>query len=178
MILYGSKVLLRAIEQTDKDLLQRLMNDAEIEQQLGGWSFPVSDKDQEEWMKKLKATEDTLRLMIEAREEKIAVGTVILSNIDYKNGNAELHIKLRKEYSGKGYGTDTVNTIVAYAFHELRLHCIYAFILEYNKASQGLFKKCGFCLEGVLRHRVFKKGRYQDQFMYSILSEDTYGNRE
>lgn len=178
MEIYGKRVLLRAIERTDKELLRSLMNDPEIEQLLGGWSFPISDDNQEEWIKELHPKEHTMRCIIEVIEDKIAIGTVILSDIDYKNGTAEIHIKLSKDYSGRGYGTDTLKAVITYAFCELRLHCVYALILEHNRASQRLFEKFGFQKEGILRSRIYKKGGYQNQLVYSILSEDAYGDRE
>ena len=50
-------------------------------------------------------------------EKKTGIGTIILSNIDMKNGTAEVHVKLAVANNrGKGYGTDAVNTIVKYAF--------------------------------------------------------------
>ena len=73
---------------------------------------------------------------------------------------------------GKGYGSDALNTIVNYAFGEMRLNCIYADVLEYNTVSQKLFEKCGFHRDGVLRSRVFKGGRYINVVSYSRLKED------
>ncbi|MBH1939406.1 GNAT family N-acetyltransferase [Mobilitalea sibirica] len=178
MIMYGSKVYLRAIELSDKEILKGFMNDSEIEYCLGGWSFPISDYHQEEWIMSLKPSEHTLRCMIVEKEEEITIGTVVLTNIDYKNGTAEIHIKIKKDFCGKGYGTDTVKTLTAYAFQELRLQCIYAFINAYNRASQKLFERMGFLREGVLRNRIYKKGSYHDLYVYSILSKNEDGNRE
>jgi RimJ/RimL family protein N-acetyltransferase len=73
---------------------------------------------------------------------------------------------------GKGYGTDAVNTMVQYAFKELRLNCICANILSYNEASVKLFERCGFKREGVLRQRVFKKGHFVDMLAYSKVVND------
>jgi len=171
MNIIGEKIILRAIELSDKEVLLNIINDGETEYLLGGWSFPVSDLHQEEWIKSLKPNNHTLRCMIDDKQDNTAVGTVILTNIDYKNGTAEIHIKLRKDTRGKGYGTDTIKTIVKYSFDELRLHCVFAHINDDNIASQKLFKKCGFQKEGLLRSRIFKNGSYHDVFLYSILGE-------
>ncbi|MDF2540697.1 MAG: N-acetyltransferase [Herbinix sp.] len=178
MIITGGKIVLRAIEPADAKLLQNMINNETIEYMLGGWSFPVSSYGQTEWMRSLRQDDHTLRCMIEEIERNITVGTVILSDIDYKNGTAQLHIKLSPEYQGKGYGTDTIRTITAYAMDELRLQCIYAMINEFNTPSIRLFEKCDFQREGVLKRRVYKKGTYHDVFIYSILREDIYGNRQ
>lgn len=171
MNIYGEKVMLRAIEAKDCDLLLKLINDPNTEKMLGGGSFPISEQHQKEWIEKQVNKQDTLRCIVEVIDGKIAVGTVILSGIDYKNGTAEVHIKLIAENGrGKGYGSDAIKTIVQYAFEELRLHCVYATVLDHNTVSAKLFEKCGFQREGILRGRVYKNGTYVDMVSYSIIS--------
>lgn len=177
MNIIGEKVFLRAIELSDKDVLLGIMNDSETEYSLGGWSFPVSSLNQEEWIKAQKQNAHTLRCMINDKEQNKIAGTAILSDIEYKNGTAEIHIKLVRDVRGKGYGFDTVKTLVQYAFNELRLNCVYAHINIYNIPSLNLFEKCGFVQEGVLRSRVFKKGEYHDVIILSIIKEVKYGDR-
>lgn len=171
MNIIGEKVLLRAIEITDKDVLLDIINDGETEHSLGGWSFPISSSTQEEWIKSQRTKLDTLRCMVSDKESQQTLGTAILSNIDYKNGNAEIHIKLISGARGSGYGTDTINTLVRYALDELRLVCVYAHVNDYNYASQMLFEKCGFVKEGILRKRIFKKGEFHDVITFSIIKE-------
>lgn len=172
MELKGNKVLLRAIELYDKDILKELMNDSETEYFLSGSSFPVSNHQQEEWIRSRKIDKGHLRYMIEDKEEKFTVGTVILSNIDYINGNGEIHIKIKKDYHGKGYGFECISLVVSYGFKELRLRCIYAIINEYNFSSTKLFEKVGFKKEGLLRSRIYKNGAYHNQVVYSMLNDE------
>lgn len=178
LIIVGEKIILRAVERSDKDILRNLINDSDTEYLLGGWSFPISDFIQEEWMKSLKPNPHILRCMIEEKKDKKTLGTVILSDIDYKNGTAEVHIKLMGDYRGMGYGTDTLKAVVVYSFHELRLQCIYACVNEYNIASQKSIEKIGFQMEGKLRKRIYKRGTYHDLMVYSVLREEWNGNRE
>lgn len=173
MNIYGERVLLRAIEREDNALLLRLINDPDTELMLGGSSFPVSSHAQEIWTEQQKSAANTLRCIVARKEQpEIGLGTVILSNIDQKNGTAQIHLKLDEPARGKGYGTDAVNTLTAYAFDQLRLQCLYADIVSYNTASERLFQKCGYRLDGVLRARVFKNGGYVDLKSYSRLKTD------
>ncbi len=170
MIIYGDKVYLRAIENKDSGLLFDLINDPETEMMVCGNSWPVSIDEQRLWMERQTGRKDLLRCIIADKESNNAIGTIILSDLDYKNGVAQVHIKISKEQRGRGYGVDALKTIVVYAFSELRLHCLYAEILTYNLASVRIFEKCGFRKEGILRHRVYKKGQYYDTYIYSVLS--------
>ena len=174
MIIVGDKTILRAIEKKDAPLLLNLMNDPETEKMLGGCSFPVSLEEQERWILGQIGRKDVLRCIIaEKNNDDTGLGTVILSDIDEKNGVAQVHIKMDNVNGrGKGYGSDALKSLVTYAFREMRLNCIYAEVLEYNIPSQKLFHKCGFRKEGELRARVFKGGKYINVFLYSILSED------
>lgn len=168
MNIFGQKILLRAMETEDAELLRTMINDGDMEYLLGGWSFPVSQMQQRQWMEQATARADQFRAMIEADGK--TVGTVMLTDLDYKNGTAQIHIKLCRGCRGQGYGTDAVRTVTEYAFRELRLHCVYAQISQHNVASQKLFEKCGYRQEGVLRDRLFKRGAYVSVLVFSAVS--------
>lgn len=171
MNIKGEKIVLRAIEPQDNPMLLKMINDDETEYMLGGWSFPTSQKSQDDWTSGLQNDKHTLRCTID--DEGISVGVAMLTDIDYKNGNAEVHIKLAIDnVRGKGYGTDALSAIVGYAFNELRLKCLYARVSQHNTASQRLFKKCGFYEEGIMKCRLFKKGEYIDVISFSRIYEN------
>lgn len=173
MNIYGDKIILRALEPKDNDMLLELINDPETEAVIGGKSWPISMQNQEKWLNNQTGNNAVFRCAIADRNSKETVGTLILDEIDRQNGKAQLHIKIAKNGTrGKGYGTDAVKTAVNYAFMEMRLHCIYAHILSHNTISQRMFEKCGFLREGILRHRVFKGGSYIDVYSYSIIDKD------
>lgn len=173
MNIYGEKIVLRAIEPGDCALLLEMINDPETEKMLGGSSFPVSATAQAKWISDQMGRNDVLRCIVaDMNNPDQGVGTVILSDIDQKNGVAQVHIKLGKNCRGMGYGTDALQAVVDYAFRQMRLHCIYAHVLEYNEASQKLFRKCGFQREGRLRARAYKNGAYVDAISYSIVNDE------
>lgn len=173
MIIHGDKVVLRAVEESDNAMLLSLVNDPDTEMMLGGSSWPVSEAEQLKWFEHQERSKDVLRCIVALQEDEKAIGTIILSDIDQKNATGHIQIKMSKDGGrGKGYGTDAVNTMVRYAFEELRLNCIYANILFYNEASIKLFERCGFKRDGVLRQRVFKKGKFIDMLAYSKIISD------
>ncbi|MDT2865751.1 GNAT family N-acetyltransferase [Vagococcus carniphilus] len=176
MNVIGEKIELRAIETSDKDILLELINDPDIEVGLGGWSFPVSDSEQVKWIDNLIKSEDTFRSMIVDRDKEMSLGTAMLTEIDYKNGTAEIHIKISKKFQRMNVGSQVIKLLTDYAFSELRLNCIFANILVSNKSSQKLFEKCGFIKEGILRERIFKQGEYKDVLSYSLLYRDSGRN--
>lgn len=173
MIIYGNKIHLRGISTEDNSMLLEMMNDPDTEHMIGGYSWPSSMEDQMKWFSKLGHDNSVLRCIIAENNSGISIGTLIINEIDMKNGTGHIHIKIVGDsFRGKGYGTDAINTAVNYAFKELRLNCVYANILDYNQASIKLFEKCGFKRDGVLRSRVYKQGKYNDVFAYSRLITD------
>lgn len=171
MYIKGEKVLLRAIEFSDAEMLRAMINDEKIEEVAWGYSFPVAEHQQVKWIENLSNETSTFRAIIDV--DGTAIGTIILTDIDFRNGSAEVHIKLAsQENRGKGYGSDAVKALVKYAFEELRMNCIYSRVKEDNIPSQKMFEKCGFVKEGRLRSRVYRHGRFFDFFEYSILRSE------
>lgn len=171
MNLQGKKVILRAIEKEDMEFLRTMINDPQMEQNVVGWSFPVSKYEQEKWFENQVQNKNNIRYIVEVEENKIGLATI--TNIDWKNRKACHGIKLYSDgVRCKGYGTDTVMTIMKYVFEELQLNKLYSTILEYNEASLSLYKKCGWSIDGVLRESTFKENRYVNELAVSILKKD------
>lgn len=169
MILKDGDLILRAIELKDADFLREMINDPEIEYMVPGWSLPVSHQKQIEWINELKA--DDIKFIVQLAG--VAIGMASITDFDYKNSVANLNIKIKDvKQRRKGIGTRVVRLLVKYCFDELNLHCLTANILEYNIASQKLFEKCGFKRDGILRNRVYKKGKYHNIYAYSLLRSE------
>lgn len=171
MNLTGNIVTLRAIEIDDMDFLKEMLNDEELERNVVGWAFPISSYEQENWYKNNISNKSNIRYIVEADQKRIGLAT--LTDIDWKNRKAMHGIKLcNEDFRGKGYGTDIVKTIMKYAFEELQLNRLYGSILDYNIASQKLYKKCGWKVEGIQKDSVFKNNAYHDEIMVGILKKD------
>ena len=177
MNLIGKKVLLRELRSEDMELLNNLINNPEIENAVVGWSKPVTMNEQNDWFNNLKNDTSIRYAICNIENEAIAIGTAIIRAIDWKNRSACFDIKINQENSGKGIGTDTITTLLKYCFEELNLNRIAVNILDYNLASQRLFTKCGFQLEGEQRKAIFKNNKYNNLLLYSILREDYFRER-
>ena len=100
MRIVGKCIYLRAIDSEDNKLLFELINDPETEKMVGGSSWPVSKEEQEMWQKDQIGRKDILRCIIVEKDTDNPVGTIILSDIDSKNGVAQVHIKILNEFRG------------------------------------------------------------------------------
>ena len=168
MNLSNNEIILRSVELDDATFLHALINDAETERALVGWTKPVSMHDQIEWIKNIKNEVGCVRYVISCNG--ISAGMVFLTDIDFKNRTAVIHIKLQENFRGKGIGAAAIKLLTEYAVRELNINCIIANILYENEASRKLFEKCGYVIEGVLRQRVYKNGKYNDLTSYSFIA--------
>lgn len=172
MNLIFDEITLRAIEEQDNEILKNLINDPDVESGVGGWSFPSSDEKQKQWYQAITANKDLTIVRFAVDIEGNCVGMAALHAIDYKNSNAGMDIKLIRDVRGKGIGYKVIKMLERYAFEELNLHVLISEILEDNVSSRKAFEKAGFILDGIMRSRIYKNGRYHGQCSYSLLKSE------
>lgn len=82
---------------------------------------------------------------IETLEEKRHIGNCSYYNYNEKNRETEIGILIgAREYWNRGYGTDTLRSLVYYLFTEMKLERIYLKTLAWNFRAHESFHKCGF----------------------------------
>lgn len=175
MNIEGKKVTLKAIEDSDLDLINKWGNDPEIQYWLGGWHFPTSKNDIINWKSSFSVNSSNQRFSIYTNDLGL-IGTANLIDIDWKNKNA-FHGMLLGDINirGKGYGVDTVMAIMKYSFEELGLNRLDGSIIEYNFSSLKLYiDKCGWKEEGRQRNWYFRKNQFWDRIIVGITSDDYF----
>lgn len=175
MNIKGKKVILRAIEESDLELLHKWANDPDIWYMLGGWHFPQSLDSTNNWFKQLKNDHLNHRFAIDTKDSGL-IGTANLVEIDWKNNHAFHGMMLGdKDIRGKGYGIDTIMAIMKYAFEELHLARLDGSMIEYNAISINIYcNKLAWKEEGRLRNWYFRKNRYWDKILVGITREDYF----
>ena len=174
MIIKGKKVILRAIEESDLEMLRDMINDPEIAKVTVGRSNPVSSYDQKKWFETSgRSTDNLIRLIIETEKDG-AVGMVSLGDFDWVNRVAHRSgIKIMaSRITDSGIALDAMTTLLKYAFDELNLNRVEGKVLDSNEQSIALQKLIGFEFEGVQRQAVYKGGQYHDLYLLSMLNED------
>jgi ribosomal-protein-alanine N-acetyltransferase len=111
--------------------------------------------------------------LIFEREGGALVGGATLSNV--RRGvaqSASLGYWVGERFSGRGYMTDAVDTLLGFAFGPLGLHRIEAACLPNNAPSQRLLRRLGFVEEGMARAYLRIDGLWQDHLLFARLAED------
>jgi RimJ/RimL family protein N-acetyltransferase len=73
------------------------------------------------------------------------IGNCMCYDIDVRRGQAELGIMIGdRGYWEKGYGTDSVDTLLSYLFADSSLKRVYLHTLDWNSRARRSFAKSGF----------------------------------
>ncbi|EJT6665630.1 GNAT family N-acetyltransferase [Clostridium perfringens] len=106
------------------------------------------------------------------KDEKL-IGKIKLSNIVYGIlRNAFVGYSIDKEYQGKGYMKEVLNTVCSYAFEEMGLHRLEASTLMENSRSQGVLKACGFNELGISEKYLYINGEWRDHKIFYKVNDD------
>ncbi|MEK5331218.1 MULTISPECIES: GNAT family N-acetyltransferase [unclassified Lysinibacillus] len=72
-------------------------------------------------------------------------------------------------YVGKGIVSEAVELVVQFAFEQIGLHRVEAYVSTENNASIRVLEKSGFQREGLLRKLLYINGQWVDHYMYARL---------
>ena len=176
----GKRVRLRRIEREDLPRFAEWMNDPELRAHLAQ-VYPLSQSQEQQWFEATLRLEPALQpFAIEARLatrrkgfDWTLVGTIGFHNLDWRNRTAELGMFLGpREVWGKGYGTEALRVLAAFAFGELNLNRLWLRVYEDNARARRSYEKVGFRLEGRLRQDRFHEGRYHETLVMGLLREE------
>jgi RimJ/RimL family protein N-acetyltransferase len=110
--------------------------------------------------------------MIERREDARVIGTLSLHRFDEQSNRAEVGYSLGREHWGKGYMSEALNTLIAYAFGPMDLRRLEADTDPRNTPSVRLLERVGFSREGLLRERWVVADEISDSVLLGLLRHE------
>jgi len=98
-----------------------------------------------------------------------------LHRIDWRAGKFEIGYWVRTKYMGQGFVTEAVNGITAFAFKHLHANRMEIRSDAQNIRSSAVARRCGFLLEGILRHdSVDVSGELRSTMIFAKLSANEF----
>jgi len=83
---------------------------------------------------------------------------------------------LLPEFWNLGIITEAMDSIISYAFTEMKMQRIEAVIMKGNSSSIRVAVHAGFLKEAHLRQHIFFNGNFYDYLVYAMIKAD-YGNK-
>lgn len=105
------------------------------------------------------------------RDSGRMVGTIGLVARDWEHQTAEVGFSLAADLWGQGLMTEALIAYLRYIFTHQDIHRVEAQHDVHNLASGAVMRKAGMHPEGVLRERIYYKGRYASVMLYAAIRE-------
>ena len=173
-MLENEKIILRAPELSDLDTLFEWENDQSI-WHLSQTLTPFSRFDLEQFILNNNHdiyAEKQLRFMMESKEDQSLVGCVDLFDFDPHNARVGIGILVDEKYRQEGWASTTLDLLMEYCFHHLKVHQVFCNILSSNNSSLHLFKRKHFVEIGVKKEWVFLQGEYHDEVLLQLIRKN------
>jgi ribosomal-protein-alanine N-acetyltransferase len=179
-ILVGSRVILRAPRAADYLAWKTLRKESRAFLKPFEPRWTEADLGHRVYQSRLKrgreeakaGTDYTFFIFLRAGALETLVGGITLSNIRRRAAQfGNLGYWMGHDFAGKGYMTEAVGLVVAYAFDSLLLHRVHAAFLPHNMASRRVLEKNGFKEEGFAENYLQIDGRWADHVLFGLTRE-------
>ena len=168
----GERVYLRPYRKEDLKFMFKWMNDPEI---LGlvGEAKPWSREVLEEFYDAVTHEKGRAWFSIVLKDGNRVIGETGLLRAFWPWKQTDLTIEINeKDVWNHGYGTETINLLLSWAFDTLGFHRVSIGVVGFNDRALHFYEKNGFRREGVLRDGYLYDGKYYDFVMMSILEDE------
>ena len=172
--LKGNTIHLRALEPEDLEFIYTIENDENI-WEVSNTITPYSKFLIRQYLE--NAHQDIyeakqLRLAICKNNTSEAIGLIDLFDFDAKNKRTGVGIIIQKTIDkNKGFGKESLDLVINFAFTHLQLHQLYANINTTNKPSIALFTTFGFEKIGVKKDWNFTNNAFQDEAVFQLIKK-------
>jgi len=178
--LVGEKVYLRETLLSDcNDVYLAWLNDDDVSRFLETRFSPQSIETITEFVSKTNSMPDSYLCAIIHRESGRHIGNIKVGPIHpfYRRADISYFIGDRSVW-GQGCGSEAVALMTCFAFRDLRVHKLKAFVREFNIGSRKVLEHNGYQLEGMLKkeERYDASSEWEDVFVFGLLSTD-YSDR-
>lgn len=166
----GENVYLSPILEQDIEKYTEWLNDFKVTDGIGESSNLITIDYYKKWFESGKY--QYFFSIIKLDEEKL-IGYCDLYNIDFKNQVATIGITIgENEERNKGFGTESINLLLDYAFNYLNIRNVMLEVKSFNKNAISCYEKVGFKECGRRHESYYLNGKYFDIIYMEILRKN------
>jgi [ribosomal protein S5]-alanine N-acetyltransferase len=168
------RVRLRPLLERDISALFEVFSDPQV---MRYWSSPpFQDIGEAEALlvdiRRLAAARELFQWGVALAEDDRVIGTCTITQIDLRNGRAEIGYALARACWGRGLMREALAALIGHAFGPMGLRRLEADVDPRNEASIRIVERLGFVREGLLRERWNVGGEVQDTLILGLLRRD------
>jgi RimJ/RimL family protein N-acetyltransferase len=162
----------------DADIESRWTHDAEylrlIKAEIARPLSPEEvKKEYEKIQKSMDEDKNEFYFTIRSRSEERLLGFARIYGILWTTGYAMVQLGIGDPRDRRqGFGAEALRLLLRYAFGELNLFRLTAWVPEYNTTAQRFFEKSGFTLEVRRRQALHRDNRRWDMLHLGLLREE------
>jgi len=165
-IISGDKIFLKKITRNNLSTCVKWLNDPEVNRFLSQSIKNIDEQKELDWYKNIRNSEEDLVFTINTKADSAYIGNCGLHKINLEKKLCELGIFIgNRDYWNKGFGTDTVRTILNFASTVLGIDAVQLIVYEYNHRAIYIYEKCGFVQTGILKKHHFYDNVYWDAYV-------------
>jgi ribosomal-protein-alanine N-acetyltransferase len=177
-VLETSRLKIRHLVSRDAAFIQEAASERSISDTMISILYPFPQGEGDRYIArhlKEQKTGKSETFILELKKGTLPCGVVEIREIDREHSQAELSFWLAEAYRGYGYMSEAIKAALQHGFEILKLNRFYAHHMLRNPASGRVLEKNGFRMEGILRQRVRKWGKFEDVALWAILKQDWIG---
>ena len=136
-------------------------------------SAAIVKKQYEKLEKRIEESKNLYHFTIRAKADDRLIGKATVLRVEWTNGNCAIRIGIgAAEDRRQGYGTQAMKMLLRFAFAELNMFRVTAYVPEYNEGAIALLKKFGFVEEVRRRQSLERDGRRWDLLVFGLLKDE------
>jgi RimJ/RimL family protein N-acetyltransferase len=167
-MIQGNRVSLRPVAESDFPLIHRWMNHPEVWHYMD-YERPVSLADVGDDVERSRREGVPMTILVGDRP----IGRIGLNQFRRRDRLCSLYMYIGEPtFWGQGYAGDAIMALLGYAFDRWDLNLVELWVLGDNDRASSTYQRCGFTVEGRLRQRSFKGGRWVDRVHMSVTREE------
>ena len=177
-VLHTNRVALRELQTTDALTLLSLLSSAEVAKFISPPpTTPEGFVKFIQWAQRERQAGNQFTFGIVPEGYDHAVGIIQVRAIAPRFSVAEWGFALGSPFWGTGMFMASARTTLDFAFEHTAVNRLEARAVVQNGRGNAALRKLGGVQEGVLRGSLLKDGKYLDQVLWSIISQDWYQSK-
>ncbi len=169
---HGQRIDLRPIEPADEPKLRQWINDPRVWATLNHRP-PINEVREREWIDNYGKSDRDYHFGIVVRENDALIGTTGLHGVNPVSRSATFGLMIGEvDYHNRGFGTETAQLVLRFAFEELNLNRVQLDVFDFNERAIRVYEKAGYIREGRRRQAFYRHGQYHDVLIYAVLRAD------